>query len=145
MFASEGNQIRFNNSMQHDMRKYIKTKKSEARGLGISLSRGCPYNCSYCIEENLAKGKNIKRWRAYTPKRAVKETYTLVNYGLKHDIRIYGFLDPCFGFNKNWLNKFLNLYEADEQIIYHFVETRIDILNEHLVSKLQEKKMFLKC
>ena len=86
--------------------QHIKSKKNEARGLGIALSRGCPHSCSYCIEENLAKGKNVKRWRSYTPKRAVEETNTLVNYGLEQGIKIYGFLDPCFGFNKNWLNKY---------------------------------------
>ena len=92
--------------------------------------------------ENLIKGKKIRRWRAYTPKRAVEETNTLVDYGLEHGIKIYGFLDPCFGYNKKWLDEFLNLYVADEQIIYHFVETRVDILNEQIISKLQERKMF---
>ena len=124
------------------LNKYINYFKNKARGLSISLSRGCPHNCSYCVEKNLVKDKKIKRWRAYTPKRAVQETNTLINYGLNQGIKFYGFLDPCFGYNKKWLNEFLDLYEVDIQIIYHFVETRIDILNEHLLSKLQKKKMF---
>ncbi|TFG24921.1 MAG: radical SAM protein [Promethearchaeota archaeon] len=122
--------------------KYIDYIRTQARGLSISLSRGCPHNCSYCIEESLAKGKKIKRWRSYTPKRAVQEINTIINYGLNQDIKYYGFLDPCFGYNKNWLNKFLDLYKVDEEVIHHFVETRIDILNEQLISNLQKKKMF---
>ncbi len=122
--------------------KYIDVLKTKARALAIPLSRGCPHSCSYCVEENLVKGKTIKRWRFYTPKRAVQETNTLVDYGLDQGIKYYGFLDSCFGYNKKWLNEFLELYNVDDNIIYHFVETRSDFLNEKLISKLQEKKMF---
>ena len=122
--------------------KYINFIKNKARALAISLSRGCPHNCSFCIEENLVKGKKIKRWRAFSPKRAVEEANTLINFGLNQGIKHFGFLDPCFGFNEKWLNNFLDLYEVDKEIIYHFIETRIDILNQNLISKLQEKKMY---
>ncbi|MHA1525420.1 MAG: B12-binding domain-containing radical SAM protein [Promethearchaeota archaeon] len=121
--------------------KYIKKIKDQSRGLSISLSRGCPHKCSYCIEFYLANGKSIKPWRVYSPKRAIQETKTLVDYGINQGITNYGFLDPCFGYNKKWLMKFLKLYEVDENITSHFIETRIDILNEELISKLKEKKM----
>ena len=121
--------------------KYIKEIKENSRGLSISLSRGCPHKCSYCIEFYLAKGKAIKPWRAYSPKRAIQETKTLVDYGINQGITKYGFLDPCFGCKKKWLIKFLELYEVDENITSHFIETRIDILTEEIISKLKEKKM----
>ena len=122
--------------------KYIGKFSRKSRGLSISLSRGCPHKCTYCIEDNLAKGKKVKRWRAYSPQRAIEETYTQINYGLENDIDTFGFFDPCFGHNKNWLDQYLSHYKPDDRIKTHFVETRLDVLNNKNIKKLKNCKMF---
>jgi len=119
--------------------KYIK----DFNHLSISLSRGCPFNCNFCMEKSLSKeNPSIKRWRVYSPKRAIQEVKNMVKYGLENSIKDYGFYDPIFGLNKNWLDKFLNLYNFQE-ISSTWIETRLDILNEKLIQKLQIKKFYL--
>ncbi|MFX1238145.1 MAG: B12-binding domain-containing radical SAM protein [Promethearchaeota archaeon] len=108
--------------------------------LSISLSRGCPYKCNFCIEIELSEGK-FKPWRSYSPKRAIKEVSNMVNYGTEHGINAYGFYDPIFGMNKKWLVAFLSLYNYEE-MIYAWIETRLDILGDNLLKKLIEKNFY---
>lgn len=111
--------------------KYIEHFKH----LSISLSRGCPFNCYFCMEKSLSKGETIKTWRSYSPERAVQEVASMINYGSKNDIRAYGFYDPIFGMNKKWLNDFLDRYDFGE-MTYAWIETRLDIVNKELLDKL---------
>jgi len=111
--------------------KYIEYFKH----LSISLSRGCPFNCHFCMEKSLSKGKTTKTWRSYSPERAVKEVANMINYGSKHDIRAYGFYDPIFGMSKKWLNKFLDCYDFGD-MTYAWIETRLDLVNKELLDKL---------
>ncbi len=120
--------------------KYI----SYFKHLSISLSRGCPFRCNFCMEKDLFKtnnNDNLKLWRSYSPTRAIQEVERMINYGLKNNIEAYGFYDPIFGLNKNWLNKFLDLYNFNE-IATSWIETRLDILNEELLKKLSQKKFY---
>ncbi len=123
--------------------KYINMLRDKARGLSISLSRSCPSQCNFCIEKKLVN-RGIKRWRAYSPKRAVQEVNTMVNYGIEHGFQgVFGFYDCVFGYNIDWLKQFLKKYKVNEQIINHFLETRVDILNKKVLRLLKKKKMFL--
>ncbi|MFX1259556.1 MAG: B12-binding domain-containing radical SAM protein [Promethearchaeota archaeon] len=112
--------------------------------LSICLSRGCPFDCSFCMERNIATfTKNLKLWRTYSPKRAIRETKTMINYGIKFKIKNFGFVDPTFGVNKEWLNKFLKLWNFDKHIEGAWIETRFDVLNKELIKCLKKKKFFL--
>jgi len=103
--------------------------------LSISLSRGCPFNCHFCMEKSLSKRHKIKTWRSYSPERAIQEVANMIDYGAKHNIQAYGFYDPIFGMNKKWLNEFLDHYDFGD-ITYAWIETRLDIVNEKLLDKL---------
>ena len=110
--------------------------------LSISLSRGCPFDCTFCMEKNLSENDvAIKRWRVYSPKRAINEVKTMIDYGLSHNMKLFGFYDPIFGLNKKWLDDFLDLYHFPE-ISSAWIETRLDILNENLIAKLYKKNFY---
>lgn len=111
--------------------------------LSICLSRGCPFNCSFCMEQNIAKVTNLyKRWRVYSPERAINEANSMINYALNHNIKTVGFYDPTFGANKHWLTEFLERYNPNGDILATWIETRIDAVDEKLLRSLKKKKIF---
>lgn len=111
--------------------------------IGISISRGCPFNCVFCMENKLREyNGNIRQWRVFSPKRAVLEIDNMVENGLKNNIDKFWFADPIFGFSKKWLNDILELYSF-EGVSEIWVESRIDIMNEELIKRLYSKNFFL--
>lgn len=111
--------------------------------IGVSLSRGCPFNCVFCMEKKLREyNGNLRHWRVFSPKRAVLEIDNMIKNGLENNIDRFWFADPTFGFSKKWLNEVLELYsfEGASEI---WVESRIDIMNEELIKRLYSKNFFL--
>ena len=120
--------------------KYIKSFNS----LNISLSRGCPFKCTFCLERNVAKNMETQSlWRAYSPKRAISETKTMIDFGTNFGIKEYGFVDPTFGVKKEWFNKFLEIWNFEERSSATWIETRVDLLNDKTIETLKKKRFFL--
>ncbi len=113
--------------------------------LSISLSRGCPFSCNFCMEKGLSNSeRSVKGWKAYSPRRAIQEVNSMIKFGKEHAIKIFGFYDPTFGLNKKWLLSFLDSFNFNEDdFSYCWVETRLDILNRELIKKFQQKRFFL--
>ncbi|MFO8019326.1 MAG: radical SAM protein [Promethearchaeia archaeon] len=119
--------------------KYIKNFNH----ISISLSRGCPFNCRFCMEKTISENsKHLRRWRSYSPKRAIKEIKVMIEYGYNNGITEFGFYDPIFGLQKKWVNKLLDLFHFEEHKSI-WLETRLDILNYDLLKRLQQKKFYL--
>ena len=111
--------------------------------IGVSLSRGCPFNCVFCMEKKLREyNKHIRQWRAFSPKRAILEVENMIKIGMDYNIQEYGFTDSIFGFNRNWLNKFLELYPFEDTSNI-WVESRIDLMNEQFIKKIYSKNFSL--
>lgn len=119
--------------------KYLKLYDT----LSISLSRGCPFSCSFCIEKKLVEaGKIQTTWRSYSPTRAITEFKSMLKCGELKDITSYGFYDPIFGFSRKWLNDFLELFPKNPDF-HVWTECRLDVLNENVLTKLHERNISL--
>jgi uncharacterized radical SAM superfamily protein len=71
-------------------------------------SFGCPFNCSFCGNEQLRKiglYKSLKR----SVEGCIKELRHLKERGMKYVL----FVDDIFTCDRNWLNDFINLYILD--------------------------------
>ncbi len=98
----------------------------------IEASRGCPYSCGYYCTYGENQGKLI---RAHSPERLVsimKELKKIYNF------KSFQFRDPVFGLQKNFIEKFC--YEIKKaNINFEWgMETRIDLLNEDIISKMSK-------
>jgi len=98
----------------------------------IYLSRGCPFSCSFCMEQTKGNG----RWRSYSVDLAVKKIKHLI------DIENPGFIgitDASFGFDKTWRKEFLSALIKERIDKMFWAESRIDLFDEEdidLLSKL---------
>lgn len=75
--------------------------------LQINLSRGCPHECTFCME----RAKPDRRWRALPPERAVEELRRLDEvFPLAG--RLLHVTDPLFGMKAEWRREFLERLAA---------------------------------
>ncbi|MHA1385064.1 MAG: B12-binding domain-containing radical SAM protein [Candidatus Helarchaeota archaeon] len=96
----------------------------------IYLSRGCNYNCSFCLE----KVKSNFRWRALSPKSSVEFIKSQIQ--AFPQIEIISISDPLFGLKKDWRQKFFDLLEKEEFNQSFFASTRIDTVNKEDLIKM---------
>ncbi|MDP2922714.1 MAG: radical SAM protein [Candidatus Omnitrophota bacterium] len=73
----------------------------------VQCSRGCPFVCSFCINDYLNTAIGGKRFRYRSPENIIEE---LIWAKQKYSPFYVAFVDECFGFDKDWTTKFLNLY-----------------------------------
>ncbi len=102
--------------------------------LAITLSRGCPNGCSFCMEENIAclKPRHL-RWRTYSSQRAKVELERVIQVSEEYmhqadGEKVLGLYDPIFGNNLQWRDEILK-YLADRRSGYRtWCETRVDTI-----------------
>ncbi len=80
--------------------------RPHARRIGgqvtLALSRGCPFQCAFCMEG--AKGS--RGWRAYSPARAEQELQELHRWLDLTDWALF-LTDPVFGLRRSWRTEML--------------------------------------
>lgn len=96
----------------------------------LYLSRGCPYNCAFCIE----KSKSDIKWRALPPKKSISLIRNLIKQF--PDIDTISLFDPLFGFEPNWRVKFLDLLAKEEIDKKFYAEMRVNLVNKELLQLL---------
>jgi SAM-dependent methyltransferase len=96
----------------------------------IYTSRGCPYRCSFC-STTLVWGK---RWRARSSLKIIEEIETLSrDYG----VRAFWFVDDAFTVQRRRVIEFCDLILERGLDIYWTCESRVDVVDYDLLSKMQ--------
>ncbi|HKK20128.1 MAG TPA: radical SAM protein [candidate division Zixibacteria bacterium] len=90
--------------------------------LYVYLSRGCPFDCSFCMES-----LKDRRWRSLTPTQAVDLIEDAAN---RYNPQIVGIADACFGLRPAWRKEFLKLLAATKPSYQVIFETRAEYMDE---------------
>ena len=101
----------------------------EWEGLLWELSRGCPYNCSFCSES-----RGVKGVRYYSEERIRKE---LILFEEKKVDQVF-VLDPTFNINKTRALNIIKLIKKYAPNIHFTFEIRAELLDEELAESFAE-------
>lgn len=110
-------------------------------GAEFMASRGCPYECSYCINAALGEltGGEWKRVRYREPGDVVDEVESVVS---RYDgIKMVGFHDDIFGLDKGWLRAFAGEYGRRVGLPF-WCNERVGTFDEDDVAILKEAGCF---
>lgn len=99
-------------------------------------SRGCPYTCSFCFNEqlrNIFRGKGAYV-RVKDPDHLIQEIRQVRD---SSNMRTIFFADDLFTLNKKWLTEFLPLYRSEIGIPF-MCTTRANLMDDEIASLLFE-------
>jgi len=103
--------------------------------LDVYAGRGCPYNCTYCVnyyKRNVCKGKG-KFVRMRSPKNVVEEIKELRD---KYKIKHVAFQDDTFTHNRKWLLEFCDLYAKEVRLPF-VCNARVETITEETAKALK--------
>lgn len=130
------NELPFNDWEVMDTRNLLLKRYKR---LSIMISRGCPFQCSFCINQIFKKIKGLKN---YTRFRNVDNAIAELKYlADKFDIEIFHFDDDMFLANKQWLSSFTERYREEiysKYAIKYTIEARADTVTEDNIKLLKD-------
>jgi radical SAM superfamily enzyme YgiQ (UPF0313 family) len=93
------------------------------RGISMIVSRGCPYNCSFCaVQQTMGR-----KWRFKSADKVVDEVLSLRD---NHGIQGVWFKDSIFNMKPAWTKEFCRLMVEREVGVEWQALTRINLLDE---------------
>ncbi len=101
---------------------------------GISTSRGCPFNCTFCSFSRNPWGEK-RRWTARSPESVVDEL-------AKTKARLVGFTDDLFTYDMDRVEKICDLLIARGIRKRYFVNARLEIARRPDVLRKMERAGF---
>jgi len=118
-------------------------KQTIANRPSLLLSRGCPYNCSYCCNNNLrriyaGKGTYVRK---KSVNRAMQEVRSFVSQYAPAELN---FDDDTFVKDKNWLAAFLDCYRKEIALPFN-CNTRAETVDEELCTLLKSSGCAVVC
>ncbi|HUT34347.1 MAG TPA: radical SAM protein [Planctomycetota bacterium] len=119
--------------------RYLPIGRAVGTQPGIHLSRGCPYQCSFCME----RSKGEAAWRAWSPDRAEAELRRLDAWlGLKG--RTLFLSDAVFGLHAAWRREMLErLARLDLGLRKTWALSRVDLLGPGDLERYQRANVGL--
>ena len=99
--------------------------------LAVQASRGCPFTCHYCTQENLPKGI-----RTRTMESVVDE---IEYYHRRFQVKAVGFMDANFPYRKEQALEFAELFmkRGLHKKIFWITETRVDLIDDETMKALR--------
>lgn len=93
------------------------------RGISMIVSRGCPYQCTFCaVHQTMGR-----KWRIKSPERVVEEVLAIKN---RYGIEGVWFKDSIFNLNRRWTREFCELMIDRQVNVSWQALTRIDLIDE---------------
>jgi len=92
----------------------------------VYLSRGCPFDCAFCME----RAKREVSWRAYSVERAVDEMRRLAAFVDLENTTVY-IADALFGMRKKWRREFLEALAREKLLAKKlWLLIRVDMIDD---------------
>lgn len=108
-------------------------------------SRGCPFNCTYCLNtvlRNLCKGTYV---RFRSPEKIIDEMKYQIKNLKSPNLRYFYFWDDLFNLKKDYVRKFCDLL-VKSRINKHYswsCSSRVDTIDEERIKMLSEANLNL--
>ena len=108
------------------LERYRELAPKVASQAQVYLSRGCPFDCAFCME----RAKREVSWRSLSVERAVAEIESLQRFLDLRGWTLY-FGDALFGMRKSWRREFLDqLARADIPVDKYWLLIRVDLIED---------------
>lgn len=108
------------------LQRYRGVARSVASQAQVYLSRGCPFDCAFCME----RAKREVSWRALSVERALAEVASLHRFLDLRGWTLY-FGDALFGMRKSWRREFLEgLARLDVPVDKYWLLIRVDLVED---------------
>lgn len=100
----------------------------------VQCSRGCPFVCSFCINDYRSRRTGGKRFRYRSPEKIIDE---LISAKKKYRFSFVAFMDECFGVDFNWTKRFLTLY-AEKIKMPFLASVYPNVVSDELADLMQD-------
>lgn len=100
----------------------------------VQCSRGCPFACSYCINDYRSSKVPGKRFRHRSPEQIISE---LVSAKEKYSFSFVVFVDECFGVDLKWTGQFLSLYREKVNMPF-LASVHPNVVNDQLADLMRD-------
>lgn len=108
------------------LERYRPVARRMASQAQVYLSRGCPFDCAFCME----RAKREVSWRPLSVDRAVEEITSLHDFLDLRGWTLY-FGDALFGMRRKWRREFLErLARADVPVDKYWLLIRVDLVDD---------------
>lgn len=124
-----------------DYQEVINAEEPGQRNLKVMATRGCLYDCSYCVNRHmraLYPNKNIY-YRVRSPESVIAE---LKGLSEKYQFDYIGFHDDNITINLDWLREFLTSYEKEIHKPF-YCATRVERCTNEVLDMLKKAGCFL--
>ena len=117
---------------------YQQIINSDFDRLSFMLSRGCPFNCTYCASPAMGKLQEGKYVRFMSVKRVIDELRLLKS---KYKFKTIFFADDTFTINKQFVAEFCQEYKNQIGIPFE-VNARVETISVNMLSDLKDAGCF---